>query len=332
MSDRPQIQPKCPHCGETRKHAEWRGSSFRCRNWRCRKAFYPTGEQATRSIGMKRWFAQQTPEQRRAVMHHAVEANCQMLQDTRDRANEIQRNAFMARTFPSFSLLAVVQSAMTAIGLTGDAVEITRLVAWYAGVWLADGIANKLHHIAQIPEETQMIAKFGEVVTKADLHLIRKDPPLGGKSTVPWWYFSTSETSTFEDRNDPTNNLLHIVLSKLGVQSHNARPGRYCDKEWPEVIHGMPREHQLQILAGLIDGDGSRLSNQLYVGQKRRRIAEGVEHLCWQLGYSTLAHYDVPKLKPSGKPTTFCTVAINAPMATPGILHEIPIVIDRKKC
>ena len=91
------------------------------------------------------------------------------------------------------------------------------------------------------------------------------------------------------------------------------------NKHIPEMYLVANKENRLQLLAGIIDTDGSYSNHTLEVTQKRKNLAEDIRRLCWSLGFK------VRFLEKKIKGVSYWRLIIS------GNIHEIPTKLKRKK-
>ena len=91
------------------------------------------------------------------------------------------------------------------------------------------------------------------------------------------------------------------------------------NKHIPEDYIVNSRENRLELLAGLIDTDGSYSNHTLEITQKRKSLSEDIRRLCWSLGFRV-----------SMSPRTI-KGKIYYRLTISGNIHEIPTRLNRKK-
>lgn len=91
------------------------------------------------------------------------------------------------------------------------------------------------------------------------------------------------------------------------------------NKHIPKDYFINSRHNRLELLAGLVDTDGSYYNSNLEIIQKRKTLAEQIRQLCWSLGFRVKMSEKVIK------GTSYWRLTIS------GNIHEIPTLLPRKR-
>ncbi len=95
----------------------------------------------------------------------------------------------------------------------------------------------------------------------------------------------------------------------------------------PHAYKTASRRERLELLAGLIDSDGSNAGNCYDFTQKSKRLADDVAFVCRSLGLSCYPKAVRKTCTNNGKVNTYWRMTISGPS-----LVEVPVLLERKKC
>lgn len=179
--------------------------------------------------------------------------------------------------------------------------------AYLLGLWLGDGTSKEIsftcdHRDAVIVKYYYKVAKeFG-----CEVHFHRQYNADGTRNN---------------------SNVYRIVGTTRGATGHIKNPLRNLFEEFnlinnkhiPLDYLTSDRESRLQLLAGIIDTDGSYSNYVLEITQKRKELAEDIRRLCWSLGFR------VRMTERTINGGTYWRMIIS------GNIHEIPTRLPRKK-
>ena len=147
------------------------------------------------------------------------------------------------------------------------------------------------------------------------------------KVLIEYWYKIAHQYNLIvreEMQPDNASKVYHLITGKRGTVINPLRRelqllGIHNNKRIPESYLINSKEVRLQVLAGLIDTDGSYSNGCLEITQKRKELCFDIRRLCWSLGYRVTL--DVRKIKD----TKYYRLIIG------GYIHEIPTKLQRKK-
>lgn len=171
------------------------------------------------------------------------------------------------------------------------------------GAWLGDGNQARTYFTCD-HRDIQLISYYEQIAKQWGCKVSmsrQKDAPNGNKNN------SNIYRIIFEK--GKLNPLLE-QFKKLGV---------ICNKHIPNDYIVTTKENRLQLLAGLIDTDGSYSNYVLEITQKRKNLAEDIRRLCWSLGFHVRMTEKVIK------GVSYWRLIIS------GNIHEIPTKLERKK-
>jgi len=169
--------------------------------------------------------------------------------------------------------------------------------AYLLGLWLGDG--DSCHTTMTTDErDTELTDFYSEVVKRYKGQITYRTQPDNNSSRY-----------SFVTPKGKRNPLLQLFKKE----------GLIGNKHIPEHYITTSRRQRLELLAGLIDTDGEYWNKNLCITQKREVLADGIERLCWSLGFRVKRSIKVVKgvgyhrLNISGK------------------IDEIPTRLPRKK-
>lgn len=172
------------------------------------------------------------------------------------------------------------------------------------GLWLGDGSSNRPSFTCD--HRDRVLVKFyKEYAESHGMHIRMERQKSYGSS---------------KGRNN--SNIYHFVGNEKGMNPllNSLREiGVIGNKHIPECYLVNSRDKRLQLLAGLIDTDGSYSNHLLEITQKRKNLAEDIRRLCWSLGFRVRM---VEKVINDG---------IYWRLLISGNIHEIPTRIERKR-
>ena len=181
----------------------------------------------------------------------------------------------------------------------------TSLPPYFLGLWLGDGNSN-IPAITTI--EPEVIVYLYHLASEYELH-VRVDR-FGGRCPT---YALTSGIMGGDDRN---TNPVQYCLKSLGL---------IRNKHVPEVFKINNRGTRLQVLAGLIDSDGSLSDGGYDLTLKSKKLAEDVVFLARSLGFAAYSKPCQKKCHNNGKVGTYNRIFIS------GDVSQIPVQVPRKK-
>lgn len=171
------------------------------------------------------------------------------------------------------------------------------------GAWLGDGDQAHTYFTCD-HRDRQLISYYKQVAKqwRCKISMSRqKDAPNGNRNN--------SNIYRIISEKGKVNPLLE-QFKKLGVIG---------DKHIPNEYIVTTKENRLQLLAGLVDTDGSYSNYVLEITQKRKNLAEDIRRLCWSLGFR------VRMIEKVIKGVSYWRLIIS------GNIHEIPTRLERKK-
>ena len=179
------------------------------------------------------------------------------------------------------------------------------LPPYILGVWLGDGHSRKA---AVTTADEEVVAACREYANGNDMYLMRGADC--GKAVT--YEFSK------EGPNQPSEaSVMRKALIEQGV---------WGDKHIPHAYLTASRKDRLQLIAGLLDTDGSVNKNFYEITQKRRRLAEDICFLARSLGFAASMRETTKTCTNTNASGTYYKVSIFGQ----GV-HEIPCRIARKR-
>lgn len=171
------------------------------------------------------------------------------------------------------------------------------------GAWLGDGDQAHTYFTCD-HRDRQLISYYKQIAKQwgCKVSMSRQKDAPNGKRNNSNIYRIISEKGE-------VNPLLE-QFKKLGVIGNKHIPNDYIVTT---------KENRLQLLAGLIDTDGSYSNYVLEITQKRKNLAEDIRRLCWSLGFR------VRMIEKVIKGVSYWRLIIS------GNIHEIPTRLERKK-
>ena len=112
------------------------------------------------------------------------------------------------------------------------------------------------------------------------------------------------------------NGGMHLLLKSLNV---------YNNKHIPQIYLSNSKEFRLQLLAGLLDADGSVCGQGYEITQKNKYLATQIKFLADSLGFRTHISDKIASIKSIGFKSTVYRITIF------GDTESIPVKISRKK-
>jgi hypothetical protein len=173
---------------------------------------------------------------------------------------------------------------------------------YFLGIWLADG-NNANPQITTMDQEViDYLYEYADSMGAYVSIYKRKDAKAGLYKLVT--YASHPNPILNRLRN---NNLLH-------------------NKHVPHVYKANSREVRMQLLAGLIDGDGYRNRNSYQIATKYKALADDILFLARSLGFHAEAKKTTKHIKSLNFSGEYYVIGIT------GNCSEIPVRVERRKC
>lgn len=175
---------------------------------------------------------------------------------------------------------------------------------YYLGLWLGDGTATNTHVTTMDNEVSDYLREYAD--------------SLGLRVSVG--EKKGNKAATYR-----------LVGERLGVLGSNTLLNRLRDynliknKHIPQVYKSNSREHRLQLLAGLIDSDGTLNRNSFGIIQKSKKLAEDIAFLVRSLGFHARVTKRIKHIKSINFSGEYYGVGIS------GDCSIIPVRIPRKK-
>ena len=183
-----------------------------------------------------------------------------------------------------------------------------RINPYFLGVWLGDGNSNDVG-ITTVDKE--IIRFIYNEAKRLKLQVTKR------KSTTNGNYYSYAITTG--KQGGKSNKY---CLQKL-LQEYNLIKNKHVPLEYKTNS----RKIRLQLLAGLIDSDGTKdKSNCLKFVSINKQLAEDVAYLCRSLGLAAYIKPYIAQLKSRNYKVTAYKVSISGDCST------IPVLLKRKKC
>jgi superfamily II DNA or RNA helicase len=173
---------------------------------------------------------------------------------------------------------------------------------YFLGLWLGDGSSTFAMYCSADPILMEYVQKY--LATK------------GMGST-----FSRDVNGCVSYCFNKGSNLINPLLE------FSRKNNIYNNKHIPHDYLTASVEQRLQLLAGLIDTDGSAYEGVMDITQKNKELAENITYLCRSLGFAAY-------LKPSFKKATNSKTHTGSTywrVSISGDLSRIPVLLDRKK-
>lgn len=177
---------------------------------------------------------------------------------------------------------------------------------YYFGLWLGDGKSTKQYISTEDPEVVDYLEEYAE-------RLEMKVSKTNQKGNCADYLIT--------DSNSQTKNYLLENLRKLNLIKN---------KHIPDVYFKSSVQQRKELLAGILDSDGSKTSSQSFEFSQcieRKTLFENVVKLCKELGFYTKSGYRFTKpFKESSKKFESGRLKIV------GNFYDVPTRIARKKC
>lgn len=174
---------------------------------------------------------------------------------------------------------------------------------YYLGIWLADGVSENTNRICKPDAEVRDFLEeyahsFGLTLKNHCKNMLK----------CPMWTIS-------KEGSGGRKNPLMELMRGLGVENN---------KHVPHVYMANSREVRLQLLAGLLDGDGSLSCGGYSFTSTRRCLSESVAYLSRSLGMAAYLSRRQTKCQTGA-------TCINYRVSISGNVDQIPCRIERKK-
>jgi PBSX family phage terminase large subunit len=187
------------------------------------------------------------------------------------------------------------------IGIDFDEKEIN-IPAYFLGLWLGDGSSRRIEITTADIEIINYIKDYAKIIN----HQVKIQGKINNKAST---YF--------------LNNGHYNKVCKLRQWFKDLN--LICNKHIPDVYLFNSKKNRLDLLAGIIDTDGSLQGNCYDLVLKDKKLALQIKYLCNSLGYR--CHFK--KCIKSIKRINFKGIYYR--MNISGNVQEIPVKIERKK-
>jgi hypothetical protein len=174
---------------------------------------------------------------------------------------------------------------------------------YFLGMWLSDGCVDK-------PSITTM-----------------------DKETVDYIYTYAKQiggiVSVYDKKGTPANqyNIIFGRNSKKNKLSTLLRENNLSNnKHIPQEYKINSREVRMQILAGILDGDGYKNRNSMQIAQKSKVLSDDIAFLARSLGFHVNIKKTTKKIKSTGFEGEYYVIGITGDCAS------IPLKVKRRKC
>lgn len=171
---------------------------------------------------------------------------------------------------------------------------------YFVGLWLGDGTQGDTSITTADEEVVEYLNQYAE---RLGLKLSKQ----GTEDRCPIYNISVRKGQS---------NPIRQNLRKIGI---------FDDKRIPHIYKINDREVRLNVLAGLVDSDGSYYRHNLSITQKRKNLADDIAFLARSLGFAAYVKEMRKVCTNNGKVGTYYRVHIS------GNLSEIPTRIKRKQ-
>lgn len=194
---------------------------------------------------------------------------------------------------------------------------------YWLGLWLGDGCSHSAGiTIAKTdPEILDYHTEFCEYM-QMEVH-VNSDKRNGGSCSV---YTPVSDTyRTDKSVSINRNKKLNPILEKLRLYGLSGKSGQSGRKFIPLDYIRNSRRVRLQLLAGIIDSDGSKVRNGCYeIVQKSAELAGQIAMLARSLGYHVHETDKVCSIKSIGFSDNYSRILISG-------ANDLPCKVERKK-
>lgn len=168
---------------------------------------------------------------------------------------------------------------------------------YFLGIWLGDGTSAKSQVTTEDYEISEYINSYAESLGMKVSNEIKKGTNAMGYNI--------------------SGGMLALLRDKIGVLNNKHIPFEYLTSN---------REDRLQLLAGLIDTDGSVIHNGYEITQKNRELLKQIKWLADSLGFRTSQIKEkICTIKSIGFSGSYYRITIH------GQMSELPVKISRKK-
>lgn len=177
------------------------------------------------------------------------------------------------------------------------------------GMWLGDGSS---FNARIVNADKEIIDKLNDLLAKYDLKLkLQKSE----NNNITYNIVGKEDNYWIKG-----NNSFAKVLREYNLLDN---------KHVPDIYKINSREVRMQILAGLLDSDGYNAGNYYEITQKNKTLANDIEYLAFSLGFMVTKKEVSKGCMYKGEMRYGLYQRIN--IMGEGI-HEIPVVLERKKC
>lgn len=173
---------------------------------------------------------------------------------------------------------------------------------YFLGLWLGDGTANSPEITTMDPEVVEYIYDFA---AKNNLIVNQK-----GKNG------SKASTYSLTTPKGKTNPLRDLMADMYLLEN----------KHVPEIYRVNSEEVQMQILAGILDSDGSRNRNSFDLTLKNEAVIDSIAFIARSLGFFVVKKKVKKGIKSTGFVGEYFRLGIS------GDCSRIPIRVEKKKC
>lgn len=177
---------------------------------------------------------------------------------------------------------------------------------YFIGMWLADGHSNKIAVTTPDREVVEYIRFFAR-----EWGVGVRTEKISKTNKAKTYYL----TNGVHQKNG-TNPIL-TAFRKLNL---------FNNKHIPSIYKINSREVRLELLAGLIDGDGSFNHEGFDYITKRKNLADDIIYLCRSLGLAAYVQQCKKTIKTRGFVGEYYRIHIS------GDCSVVPVLLDRKKC
>lgn len=183
------------------------------------------------------------------------------------------------------------------------------IAPYYLGLWLGDGFKHETSICTVDDEIKNYIYEYAEQIGQK----VSKYQPVD-KSRMPTYHIIDHD---FQKKGNIYKNRLFEKMKSLKIIKN---------KHIPDIYKYNSKENRLQLLAGLIDSDGSTIDGAGYeITQKRKDLIYDIKFLADSLGFKTNLTETIKKIKKINFSGLYYRLTIF------GNTEIIPVILDRKK-